>query len=890
MSAQPSKTLVLHKDSIMLPDSNIAKKDTTARIWVYRITKQFAIDSLIIGDDINPNKVFDTLAVSHHNNRTHFKCSKAIGPTVGLKDFIIGSKDTIIIEWSTICKWILVGNSPERNIVDNCVSKAETDEDGDKNSNSRTWAVLVLVFVCCCIAGCFLLWRRRMKLGEKTSQETTQIATGKSVPVTESKNPKRQSIESIKGLSNREFKFNVKKTRSIKLEIDANSLPSSITINAKLYEKEINADYVSVKLKDLGDYSEIIKPPFTLLFNFFDKRKNRIKVEEYRFEQSSNDVELNDEESHLASNDNNQEPEISSNGGEVDNSLQESVNEDRQQNNIALKKVAGWLNLEETTEERVHCEIKNLQERNLYLEEYIKAIVERLGIKSSGNNDLLTMDSRILGGAIEKHKNSDLRKIWNETNGNMGLFLFKIQQLLTASVNKESVVEQTTAVLSFDDIKFLLESKFNGYFKNYIKNYLLQKGLLQNQGFSNRTLDDLVDALIELEKKSQRTRIDKDISGEDEQKVINSFIENLVAQINSKIDSENKKVTVENFVERLTTATNAPSSATEIKKKAEELASEQIERANKAKAEAEGQVKLLNKQLSEAGEKMEAAKIAYNEDIKELDRNHQQALKDQETKFKGEKETLELRINGEKVALEQRLNGEKNALKQELINEKKQHDVDLKLLREYLGEYIKSIRTTFSLINESLSKVNSGKDVMMKKILNDIIENRVYSLDYSDEKLKTVLTNAEQSKETQSVAEVKAALGQVFEDCLKEDDPTWLDVLARLYCYTQVPFIASKLAALGINLSRVTQAFYSTVTLLHQFDIEIDYPQLFHDNFDPEKHIQKQTLNIMSYLPGIETDIKNEVADHMMLIVDLRTVGYLVDGMRKEKPQVAKFY
>ena len=141
-----------------------------------------------------------------------------------------------------------------------------------------------------------------------------------------------------------------------------------------------------------------------------------------------------------------------------------------------------------------------------------------------------------------------------------------------------------------------------------------------------------------------------------------------------------------------------------------------------------------------------------------------------------------------------------------------------------------------------------------------------------------------------SVEEVKAALSVVFEDCLKEDDPTWLDVLVRFYSYTQVRFLSDKLADLGIDVSRVVTAFQSTVVLLHQFGIEINYPKLFVDNYDSERHDQKQVLNILSYLPGIENDIREQIGDNEKLIVDLRTVGYCVNGEVKEKPVVAKFY
>ena len=263
---------------------------------------------------------------------------------------------------------------------------------------------------------------------------------------------------------------------------------------------------------------------------------------------------------------------------------------------------------------------------------------------------------------------------------------------------------------------------------------------------------------------------------------------------------------------------------------------------------------------------------------------------DLEVKLKEEKDVLEAKLNNEKEELQTKLTKEKDAIQELLDTEKDIHHQDLQKLHNYLEEYIKGIRTTFNLVSESLMQANKGNDAMMKKIISDIVDNRTYSLDYFDEKLQGVLKDAESAETMKSVEEVKAALSVVFEDCLKEDDPTWLDVLVRFYSYTQVRFLSDKLADLGIDVSRVVTAFQSTVVLLHQFGIEISYPKLFVDNYDSERHDQKQVLNILSYLPGIENDIREQIGDNEKLIVDLRTVGYCVNGEVKEKPVVAKFH
>ena len=371
--------------------------------------------------------------------------------------------------------------------------------------------------------------------------------------------------------------------------------------------------------------------------------------------------------------------------------------------------------------------------------------------------------------------------------------------------------------------------------------------------------------------------------------------------MNDKIDENEKKVTRGNIIELCSAAINAPNSADEIEKKAEKLAEGIVKKSEMAISRAEGQVEMLKEQLKEAEVKINNAKETYSHNIETLKEQHKIALQEQETIFVKEKDDLETRHKEEKADLELKLTKEKEELEAKLLKEKEDvremlntekdnHHHDLQKLHDYLEEYIKGIRTTFDLVSESLKHANNGNDAMMKKIVSDIVDNRTYSLDYFDEKLQGVLKDAESTENLKSVEEVKVALGVVFEDCLKEDDPTWLDVLVRFYSYTQVRFLSDKLADLGIDISRVVTAFQSTVVLLHQFGIEIDYPKLFVDNYDSERHDQKQVLNILSYLPGIENDIREQAGDNEKLIVDLRTVGYRVNGVLKEKPVVAKFY
>ena len=809
MRGEQRQTLVLHKDSIVLPDSRSKKPDVIGNDWVYKIDKSINVDSLMLGEDVNPNKNSGSFTIYVSNDTIGpLKCKSAIGPNPKFQGFKVGTKDTVRVKWLTksdTIMWVFVGETEKKDTTNNAVVNAEPVVTEGDNPSPLKWIVLVLLVLFILGGLCFWFLRNRK------DNKKTETKTKEQEPI--NKNPE-----------------NVQET--------VEELEAKASINGPKQEE--------TKEKD----ESINEPDPTAVIV--------------------------------------------------------------QQPTITLTKLAGWLNVEESTEEGIQNEISNIRNRNQDLENLVEAIGSRLGIDLSGRKDLLTIDKNELARAVDSQKQSEVRKIWNEVNGNVTSFLYKIQQIISQGPVPPGGETPKPSISSFEDIRPFITGKFIGDFKNYIKQYLLEKGILRNQGFSNRTLDDLIKALLDQEEKIKGIGLPQEISSEKKQEIEDEAIEQLVKSLNAKIVESDKKVTRNNILERCSIAVNAPSSASEIERKAEELAAERVKAAEIAQSKAEGQVEMLKGQLKEAEEKAINAKDTYIQNVENLKEQHKAALQEQETllnkekdtlearmtkekedleaKLKEEKDVLETKLNNEKEELQTKLNKEKNAIQELLDIEKDIHHQDLQKLHNYLEEYIKGIRTTFNLVSESLMQANKGNDAMMKKIISDIVDNRTYSLDYFDEKLQGVLKDAESAETMKSVEEVKAALCVVFEDCLKEDDPTWLDVLVRFYSYTQVRFLSDKLADLGIDVSRVVTAFQSTVVLLHQFGIEINYPKLFVDNYDSERHDQKQVLNILSYLPGIENDIREQIGDNEKLIVDLRTVGYCVNGEVKEKPVVAKFY
>lgn len=894
MRGEQRQTLVLHKDSIVLPNSRPVKPDVIGNDWVYKIDKSINVDSLMLGEDVNPNKNSGSFTIYVSNDTIGpLKCKSAIGPNPKFQGFKVGTKDTVRVKWLTksdSIMWVFVGGTEKKDTTNNAVVNAEPVVTEGDNPSPLKWIVLVLLVLFILGGLCFWFLKNR-KDNKKTEAKEKEIINKNPENVKETiEEP--EMIDSLNDLSGREYAFDYIKITKIGIGFTDSSTKEEIRLKKARNEYEYNekGDKILIKLGNLRKIKQI-SLPFTFFVRFVDKNGDAIQQYCYPYVPNIKQEETKEKD--------------------------ESINEPDptavivQQPTITLTKLAGWLNVEESTEEGIQNEISNIRNRNQDLENLVEAIGSRLGIDLSGRKDLLTIDKNELARAIDSQKQSEVRKIWNEVNGNVTSFLYKIQQIISQGPAPGGETPKPS-ISSFEDIRPFITGKFIGDFKNYIKQYLLEKGILKNQGFSNRTLDDLIKALLEQEEKIKGIGLPQEISSEKKQEIEDEVIEQLVKNLNDKIVESDKKVTRNNILERCSIAVNAPSSASEIERKAEELAADRVKAAEIAQSKAEGQVDMLKDQLKEAEEKAINAKETYIQNVENLKEQHKAALQEQETlliqekdtleakmtkekedlevKLKEEKDVLEAKLNNEKEELQTKLTKEKDAIQELLDTEKDIHHQDLQKLHNYLEEYIKGIRTTFNLVSESLMQANKGNDAMMKKIISDIVDNRTYSLDYFDEKLQGVLKDAESAETMKSVEEVKAALSVVFEDCLKEDDPTWLDVLVRFYSYTQVRFLSDKLADLGIDVSRVVTAFQSTVVLLHQFGIEINYPKLFVDNYDSERHDQKQVLNILSYLPGIENDIREQIGDNEKLIVDLRTVGYCVNGEVKEKPVVAKFY
>ena len=328
----------------------------------------------------------------------------------------------------------------------------------------------------------------------------------------------------------------------------------------------------------------------------------------------------------------------------------------------------------------------------------------------------------------------------------------------------------------------------------------------------------------------------------------------------NKIETEDKNEFISHIADLLSSAYKTEE---EISQKAEELSREKIAAANKRIRTLTEEKDNLQGQLNNATSK-----------------NTKLSNKLDEVNKKNEE------LSGANSQLKDELDAERNKLK----NEKSAHGETVTKLEAYLNAYIDNMRDIFARVSDFVANAAKNKNEKLADFIADnILGNRIYGLTDFDEKLKKLLKEARcKNGGVMPVDDVKQKVCDAFESCLSETDPTWIDMLARLYSYTQVDFLNEAFVKQGLDTKKIVVAFQSTQVLLGMLGIEITYPELFSDVFDQNIYKHKAGLNITGYLPDIEDKIQSRASEGV--IVDLRTVGYKLNGEIKELPVVAKYY
>lgn len=264
------------------------------------------------------------------------------------------------------------------------------------------------------------------------------------------------------------------------------------------------------------------------------------------------------------------------------------------------------------------------------------------------------------------------------------------------------------------------------------------------------------------------------------------------------------------------------------------------------------------------------------EQLKHKELAHKKALKDAE------------RIKKEELAKQERKLGqiiqdEKEGRKEDKDRWEKINDKSLDTIKGYHLRELSRIKRAMDGIDEQLRSAYSGSDrnTPLGKLIDSFIRrNTFYSLDKFLEKVKGV---AEHASETSTELEEK--MRALYKECISLTPPTWIDVLTRLYCYTNVSFIAGSFEEAHLDCQSIRQAFFLMEYLLRDTGIVIKYPRLFKDKVSSD-YDMKPERNIDNYVSGLSEHINDR---DRQTIIDIYTVGYQIVGEEPRKPVVSTF-
>lgn len=274
----------------------------------------------------------------------------------------------------------------------------------------------------------------------------------------------------------------------------------------------------------------------------------------------------------------------------------------------------------------------------------------------------------------------------------------------------------------------------------------------------------------------------------------------------------------------------------------------------------------------------------------------------EEMKYKGNEENVIDSVRNYKKEIDRIIRNKKEAyesltanyrtLEENSKEEKLKQEKSFGTIKKYHSTYVNLIRNMFDEIVKATDKSYkgaNGADPLTKMIEDKILKNNVYSLTGFNEQLQAILACDEaqaavDGDEPLTVDRVNEAIKKLYEDCLGKEAPTWIDILARMYAYAQVPYIANIFLTRGISVLNISAAYRLTLLMLKEFNIELVIPQLFKEIYESDKYDQHELNDMNSYFNDIFNQIKI-IEDKA--IIDFYMAGYSIGGQIKKKPRVA---
>lgn len=294
-------------------------------------------------------------------------------------------------------------------------------------------------------------------------------------------------------------------------------------------------------------------------------------------------------------------------------------------------------------------------------------------------------------------------------------------------------------------------------------------------------------------------------------------------------------------------------------------------RRDKAQQEADmaqSDVDRLEKQVKDDAEERDRLVKTHNEAVAALDSEHKAELKAQEERRVADLVAQKAELDEAHAVI---ISGLKAAIAS--------RDADIRgLFDAYLGSVKHSLETLAADVDAAYTGDRSDNSVA-DVIDHNVIDNDIYGL----EEFRANLLGRLDAVGELTADAVRRAVREAFADILKIESATWIDNLARLALYSQVPFIAAEFMASGVRIDRFAAAFAALEAILAQGGITLQLPRLFVDRFNESRHNAEAIKNITS----IVSDVASHVPDEST-VIDLFTVGYSVDGDEVRKPTVSR--
>jgi len=203
-------------------------------------------------------------------------------------------------------------------------------------------------------------------------------------------------------------------------------------------------------------------------------------------------------------------------------------------------------------------------------------------------------------------------------------------------------------------------------------------------------------------------------------------------------------------------------------------------------------------------------------------------------------------------------------------------------IRSLFDAYLGSVKQSLQTVADDIAAAYTGPrddNAVADVIDHNIVDNDIYGF----EEFRTNLLTKLDAAAPLTADAVQGAVRDTFTDILKIESATWIDNLARLALYSQVPFIADGFMRAGVRIECFTAALTALEAILAQGGITLQLPRLFVDRFDESLHNAEAIKNITS----VVSDVASHVPDDDT-VIDLFTVGYSIDGAEVRKPTVSR--